>query len=315
MNELTAVTLAQARAHTASLFSHVAAHGVTAVTLPTLRAIPDLASTLPNPFDFDLAASRHYALFGLNIYPHQSLFLGASGLLGGDESECLQESYAAGGYSLNVSLEPDHLSQQLGYLAHLFTAEAEAWQDQLPMMVERIRTLQTDFLHQHLLRWLLPFTIAIRRSGDPFYTALTDLTLEFVLDSLPNATLAPAFTLPAVPEEPPNGWKPLVHTLLIPAQSGLVLSREAIHQLARAHRWPHGFGDRFQMLVTLIESAASYDSETAVLQALYAHLAEWSAAYRAYTHHPILGHMATVWAERTAVTQIRLQQILTLATS
>ena len=59
-------------------------------------------------------------------------------------------------------------------------AEADAWEDDLPDVAQRMSALQRDFLGQHLLRWLPPLALAIRRQGQAFYTALVELTVATV---------------------------------------------------------------------------------------------------------------------------------------
>ena len=118
--------------------------GLTAVSLPYLQTIPDVAAVLPADFDEDQAAADHYQLFGFNVFPYQSIFLDPAGLLGGSITDEVVRSYSQAGLSVGpagnqaTDESPDHLGYELRLMAFLCAAEADAWRDGLPAEAGRM---------------------------------------------------------------------------------------------------------------------------------------------------------------------------------
>jgi hypothetical protein len=104
---LTSIELPMARSYTYAFFSQLYLHGLQQTTYATSATIPELAATLPTPFDPNLAAADHLDLFGFQLFPYQSLFCDASGLLGSAESERVAGVYTAAGYT------PESQSEQV----------------------------------------------------------------------------------------------------------------------------------------------------------------------------------------------------------
>ena len=326
VSQLSPAQLAQARSHSYRLFSQLYLQGITAVTLPTLQQLPELAAHLPQPFDPDTSAASHVDLFQHNIFPYESFFLSDAGLLGGRDTAVVQQHYQQRGYSAASSgTEADHLGNQLGFLAFLTAAEADAWADNLPHEAARLRTHQQQFLHSHLLRWAIPCLLAIQQQPDPFFATVAQLTLDLLLQDYEDLaeTVCPEFSEGAVP--PPNflpptqnilanektGFKQIAHHLVAPALSGIVLSRSTIAQLARQHNLPRGFGGREQMLLNLLRTAVQYDTLPPLLTALQKTCQTWQSSYQQLAQsHPQAGPFLQPWQERTKLTEKIVAELL-----
>jgi len=113
------------------------------------------------------------------------------------------------------------------------------------------------------------------------------------------------FQLPAPPgllEDEGTGLKEIVDYLLRPAYGGIYLSRDDIGRLARQRSLPRGFGDRRQMLLNLLRSAANYGGLVAILGELHSLASSWAAAYAEMAHEPILAPFANPWHSRASKT-------------
>lgn len=309
--------LASGRAY--ALFGQLFLHGLTPTLFAVVETIPELAAAAL-PYDPEEAAAAFYALLGMNIPPYQSLFLDDAGLLGGVECDRVRESYHAMGFAVDETNEPaDHLGHELLALSHLCLAEADAWEDDHVAMATRIRRLETAFLNDHLLRWLPTFVTAVRRQGPSFYAHLATLTLELALARWqPTATTPPSPPVPAssfAPRErvarlltdPNTGLAEIAAFLLTPVYSGLYLSRDDIGRLARAVDVPTGFGERRQMLRTLLHGAAVFDRWQALLTALSAVVDEFAAGYEQLG--PTAAALAQPWQERLAATRALVREM------
>lgn len=310
--------LAYARAF--QLFSELYRSGLTPDLLAQVQALPELAAAAPSPYVPDEAAASFHTLFGMNVFPYQSVFLDPDGLLGGPETDRVRHSYRGMGFAADEANEPaDHLAHQLAALAFLCHAEAEAWEDGRADMAARAQQLQADFLDQHLLRWLPAFAAAVQRQGDPFYAELAGLTLELAAArrrALPSLALAlrPA---PATAEadEPPiqrverlladpqTDLDAIAGFLLTPPYSGLFLTRRDIGQLGRAADAPRGFGERRQMLRTFLRSAAEFDRFPAAVAALESVAEETAAALRRLAESADAPELARPWLARLEATR------------
>ncbi len=294
------------------LFSQLYRHGLT----PTLRAqvakLPVLATVTPRPYDSDEAAASFQTLFGLDVFPYQSLFLDPAGLLGGRETARVRDSYRAMGFAVDEDCEPaDHLAHELAALTFLCQAEAEAWEDGRADMVARAQQLQASFLDEHLLAWLPAFTVAVQRQGGPFYAELAELTLALAVErrrslvrggqGQPTWPAGEDLPLPDL-DAPHTDLDAIAGFLLTPAYSGLYLSRGDVIRLGRAAGTPHGFGERRQMLRTFLRSAAEFDRfgpALAALQAIVDH-----AIRSLHTVGEVYdGSLVTPWLQRLHATQ------------
>ncbi len=318
---LSSAQTALARHHAYTLFSRLFLEGVTAELRPFLSPIPELVVALPDLFDADESAATHYHLFQLNLFPYESIFLATDGLLGGPITNKVQQQYEQSGFTVDASAtSPDHIGQELAFLAYLCGAEANAWEDGLgetPALstVEvavSIQNRQHTFLQHHLLRWLTPFVLAVQAQEVAFYSGLAELMLTFVADHAENANLpVHPHVLPDLPfllDNDKTSLKDIAHYLITPAYSGFFLSRDQISHIARQHQLPRGFGSRTQMLTNLMKTAVQYDVLPALLQTIQQHTIDQETAFcQTGTAHPHLTAFITPWQTRLKTTRNMLQ--------
>ncbi|MCA9932020.1 MAG: molecular chaperone TorD family protein [Anaerolineales bacterium] len=310
--DLNLAQTAQARHYAYALFGRLFLEGETAVLRPFLAPIPELAAVLTDPFDADETAAAHYHLFQLNLFPYESIFLGTDGLLGGPVTDAVLSQYEQSGFHVDTSAtSPDHIGYELAFLSFLCGAEADAWEDGLGETAVLMQQRQHMFLQRHLLRWLPPLAQAIRSQEQPLYTALADLTVNFVADHAAQSTAQPSFTLPALPDLLNNdktGLKEIANYLTTPAYSGVFLSHDRISLIARQHQLPRGFGNRVQMITNLMRTAVQYNTLPTLLQTIQQQIIEQETAYRQIgTTHPHLAVFITPWQMRLQATQNMLQ--------
>jgi len=319
MSEMLSQNLAQARSNTYRLFGQLFLHGLTADSLPFVNAIPELASTLPDTFDSDNAAADHFHLFGLNLFPFESIFLHEDSLPGTALTQDVATYYRLAGFDPEAYTEsPDHIGIELALLAFLSGAESDAHEDDQRQHIQRIQDIQRRFLDDHLLPWLLPLVQAIQRQQQPFYAALATLTLDIVSDhraalGADLMTKPVTFRLPSPPDllqSENTGLKDIATHLLTPVYSGFYLSRDDVARLARHHNLPHGFGNRQQMLANLLHAAADYDRLPALLSDLDKLLLDRQQTFETHiTAVSPLDRIAAAWHERIANTRSLLDHM------
>lgn len=300
-------------------------HGVTPDGMALVAQVPELAAALgPAPADFDDLAAAHQQILGFDVFPFQSIFLDDSGLLGGAETDRVLESYAAAGFNfVTADSAGDHVGHQLAFLAFLCGAEADAWEDGLASIGASMRSRQANFLRGHLLRWIVPFVLAVKQQGHLFYASLADLTLSQVADhaanlggSVPVDLLAEAalFVLPAPADllaDEKTGLKDIAEYLLRPVHSGLTLSRDDLTRLGRSLDLPRGFGDRVQMLTNLMRAAVTYDLWETLIGNLREVGVDWQEAYTSVgTDFPALADFVHPWVEQVERTVSMLDSIV-----
>jgi TorA maturation chaperone TorD len=307
-SSLSPFQLALARGRTYDLLGRLALDGLTAEQLPYVEAIPELAATLPARFEADEAAADHQQLFGFNVYPHESIFLDPAGLLGGPVAETVLFDRRQAGFAKKIDSDMvDHLGQELRYLAVLCDLEANARDNNLNDVTQRMSDLQQEFLDRHLLRWLPALLLSIEKQELAFYTALIQLVLDVSLahrTELPSGPAA-AFVLPDPPElltQKGTGLKEIAAYLLAPPYSGIYLSRDDIGRLAREQELPRGFGNRQQMLLNMWQSAATYDGLEANLGTLQTFVSSWFDAYSHMAENAHLQPFVVPWKTRAAGT-------------
>jgi TorA maturation chaperone TorD len=187
------------------------------------------ALELPAP-----SVGDHTDLFGLQLVPYASVYLGAEGMIGGDARERIGGFWRALG--LTPPAEPDHLAALLGLYAAL--ADDEAAQPAGARAALR-RQARAALLHEHLLSWLDPWLAKLAAVAPPAYAAWGALLGEALraeaASLLDGEEPLPAHLRAAAPLEPPQrtGGKAFLEALLAPARSGFVLVRDDLARAAR----------------------------------------------------------------------------------
>lgn len=277
--------VALARHHSYRLFSHLFLEGLTPALLPYVRAVPELEQELPDQPDYEAIAADHFRLLGMELPPYESVFLAADGLLGGTVSEAVAVLFRQFGLPLDTAASsPDHIGHELAALAYLCHREATTSGDDAKTNGDAARRQQGRLLEEHLLRWLVPFHVALGRQGDAFYVALSRLCLELVRQhfaSVMEAGLSPAVVETGITptahdllEDDTTSLREIADFLLVPCRSGIYLSRADIGTLGRHLQLPRGFGDRRQTLLNLMRTAAQYDQFRALIRSISGAVAE-----------------------------------------
>ncbi|MEM7349038.1 MAG: molecular chaperone TorD family protein [Chloroflexota bacterium] len=142
-----------------------------------ITALPELATALPDTSiaTLDELAVEYQRLFGFNLPPYESIFIDPSAMLMAPATERVQALYRQGQWRVPSDTRtgaPDHIGVELLALADWLEARKAPFAHQL----------QTE----HLALWVPPFVLALQRlSPHPFYIALSDLTVDLVLATLP----------------------------------------------------------------------------------------------------------------------------------
>ena len=206
-------------------------------------------------------------------YPYASVYLGPEGKLGGVARDRVAGLWRALGEA--PPKEPDHLCALLGGLASLDERASEASDPRAQAAwTEARRTL----LEEHLLSWAPLYAWHLSQRGPLAYQGWANLLGEAL------AAAAPPEAPPTLPqhlrEAPPPleagpelSLQELLEHLLSPLQSGALLLRADLQQIARAVGFGLRKGERRFALEALLGQAPAE-----VLAALSAHFAAQAAA-------------------------------------
>lgn len=294
----------KARGHAYTLFGALMRQGPTGALRDYVAGLPELASTLPD--DEDEAAADHYEALHLAVHPFESLFTGETRIVGGPEADRVTETYRRGGFEPDdESPAPDHIGVELGYLGWLSSRETAAIRAGDAHGVDKLRGHQRTFLDAHLLRWLVPLTVALSRQPRVLYVVIARLALELAatqragLGDGPDGAATALSDVPDVLARDDTGLRDIAHWLLTPAFAGLHLGRHDIAALGRQLDLPRGFGDREQMLLNLMRTAADYDRIGDLADALGRLVAVWRCEYEARVDaSPTLAVYIEPWRDR-----------------
>jgi TorA maturation chaperone TorD len=321
--ELSDDQLAQARCLAYGLLADLVARGVDPSTrdaaqtsAPLADAIASYASARPERLSdadlLDLLAVDHQHAFGWSVPPFEGAFLDPARSIGGEATDALWAIFTAAGFVPDVSREDvEHLATSLRCLAFLSGAEADAIEDGHTGAILRVRELSRRLLDEHLLCWVPTFVNAVERTGLAFPRALA-AQIESLLVTHRAALGAPArrheLLAPAIDlDDPETGLREIGEHLATPARCGVFLSRDDVTRIGRGLKVPRGFGDRTQLLVNLLRSAASYDALDALLSALEEEMAREDDALA--SEHGIMAELVRPWRERTRETAALLRRV------
>ena len=296
-----------------------------------LRELPGLAEHIPPDAALDawLADLRaeHQQLFGLNVYPYESIFRDRELMLNTAATQRVGALYQACGFRPAARLRagaPDHLGIELHLMAELSARAAHE---------QGARVLAARLLHQHLAAWLPACAEAIRRvARAPLYGALaaiaTELTLadleEFAPPPAPRTEMAPDGEAPApqageTAAELRTGeeyaLQAIMRQLLTPDEVGVFISRSDISAISRTLELAAPIAERETMLFGLFSAAGRFDQVPALLDALGGLLRQADAAYaQLAATHPAWAAHGRAWRARTAAGQALLAEMATQAT-
>lgn len=318
--ELSDADAAQARGLAYGLLADLLARGLTADNGEAARTSAPLRAALRTypAGDLDAVAVEHQHAFGWAAPPFEGAYLDPERIIGGAATDALWATFSAAGFRPDVRSEDvEHLSTALRCLAFLSGAESDALEDEHAGAVERVRALSRALLDEHLLRWVPIFAQAVRRLERAFPTALVEQIESLLL--LHRAALGGrprSFSLPAAPpllEDEGTGLREIGEHLATPATSGVMLSREDVARLGRGARVPRGFGDRTQLLVNLLRSAARFEALEPLLDALDDEIAAQIEALEGPRYADV-APLTAPWRERADATRRLLREVRRAAT-
>ncbi len=112
------------------------------------------------------------SLFLINNHPIESAVMDSKNeILVGLQNPVMQFYYSHG-YDLNLERSklyvPDHAAIEFGFMQSMISGND--------------KKTQAEFLHKHLISWIVPFLVAVKPMAQtPFYRELCDFTIEFLL--------------------------------------------------------------------------------------------------------------------------------------
>jgi putative dimethyl sulfoxide reductase chaperone len=294
------------------LFSQVMLHGMTDEILPIINSLPEMRDIESQSTDEWKA--NHYALFGMNVFPYETVFLTEDGLLGGARSESVARAYYEAGFRSEDGETADHIGNELAFMAFLCGAESDAREDEVVQAIFHSTHLQRQFLDKHLLCWLPSLVLAIHQQRDERFSIIADLVLDLVVthrQSLDDDPMHPtqSLSLPPAPnilESDKTELKDIAEFLLTPVYTGFYLSRDDITRIGRQFQLPRGFGKRHQMLTNLLNTAVDYSAVDDLMEALQEDINICQAFYEQRVPDKRFSH---AWVTRLNETTQFLQMI------
>lgn len=246
-------------------------------TIELCRSIPEIASIWVETYGeisnetADEAAADHYALFGRQVFPFGGFFLSLDGLVGGESTQKVYQLYHDLGFdppSLD-SHSADHIGVELQFLGYMAYREAWALGEDNGEAADFYQQKQQDFLHLHLMAWILPLYVAAGKEPFPFWYKLLNVVVRLLQDHLHDQGTNPmesgaVFTknLDIAVEwlqHPETGIGAISRRLAHPGESGFHLSQGQIKDLAAGAGIPLGFDSRELALKSLLETAINYE--------------------------------------------------------
>jgi hypothetical protein len=236
----------------------------------------------------------HTELFGFQLVPYASVYLGAEGMLGGEAADRVAGFWRA--LRLTPPPEPDHLAALLGLYATLCEAERG---EREPARRTLWRQARRALLWEHLLTWAVAYAWAVVSSAGRFHAAWAELLQKALLAEAaelePLAT--PALHLRDVPglPEPGEGVGALIAAQLAPVRSGLILTRWDLGRAAGSLGLGLRMGERAFALRSMLDQ-----DPRATLAWLAGEAATWTARHQ--RTETALGDAGRHWRERAEAT-------------
>lgn len=237
----------------------------------------------------------------LNTYPYASVYLGEEGMLGGAARDRMAGFWRA--LHLTPPPEPDYLPVLLAAYAELVEHSGGDARWNHP---------RHAFFHEQIASWLPPWLERVGAQGSVFYAAWARL-LHTLLEEQGQRLAAPPQQAashlrlaPALQEPSDNGLEGFAASLLTPAVSGMILTREDLRRAAQAIGAGCRLGERRLMLRSLLEQNPGECLQWLASHANTAREAHgrWAAISPANARH---------WIERAAHAQQALCRLAAVA--
>ncbi|HEX9100278.1 MAG TPA: molecular chaperone TorD family protein [Candidatus Dormibacteraeota bacterium] len=197
-------------------------------------------------------AAEYTDVFGLQLWPYASIYVGAEGKLGGEARDRVAGFWRA--LHLTPPAEVDHLAALLGLYATLAESE-EAEQE--PARRRLRHNSRRALLWEHLLSWLPLYLSKLQEIGSPFYIAWAGLLREALIAEA--RRLGPPDQLPIhLRDAPPlcdpraDGADAFLAGLVAPVRTGMLLARDDLRRAARELGLGLRQGERLYVLKALL---------------------------------------------------------------
>ena len=105
------------------------------------------------------------------------------GLLAGPSTLAVKQLYREAGMAVSEDFKelPDHVGLELASMKFLCEAEARAWEEEHLENALRLRNLQKQLLHEHLLLWVPELCRRIRKNAaGPLYRGIAGLAAAYL---------------------------------------------------------------------------------------------------------------------------------------
>lgn len=225
---------------------------------PPGPAHPTLAEALGLPAPPD--AATHTDLFGFQLYPYASVYLGPEGMIGGEAEGRIAGFWRAVGRE--APPEPDHLASLVGLYVALGDEEAErAAEPGADARIALVARSRRALLEEHLAPWVFPFLERVEELGGTFHRRWAGMLRAFLLDEVGRGGAVATRSVhlevaPALPDPREEGAGPFMAALLAPVRSGVILTRADLARIARALQLGLRAGERRYALEHLLGQAA-----------------------------------------------------------
>lgn len=239
--------------------------------------------------------AEHHEMFGVLLYPHAAVYLGAEGMFGGDAEDRVAGFWRALG--AEVPARPDHLATLLLGYASLVDLHAERPdQPDQPDRGERALHASRALLWEHIASWLPVFAIAARDVAPAPYREWAGLLDDVLRDEVRGMGEMPELPLhlreaPPLADPRQEGGKAFLASLLAPARCGFVLTRLDLARLCERAGLGLRQGERRYALASMFgQDAARTFAE------LSAHAERWTRLLDDLD--PALGAIRGFWRAR-----------------
>jgi TorA maturation chaperone TorD len=197
-------------------------------------------------------AAEYTDVFGLQLWPYASIYVGAEGKLGGEARDRVAGFWRA--LHLTPPSEPDHLAVLLGLYASLIESEAA---EQDPARRQLRRSSRHALLWEQLLSWLPAYLAKLEETGSPFYVAWGGLLGEALVEEArelgpPDQLPLHLRAAPALPDPQTDGADAFLTALLAPVRTGILLVRNDLGRAARELGLGLRTGERAYVLKALL---------------------------------------------------------------
>ena len=304
----------RARSQNYDLLAQLLCTGFDAKLVPILRFSPRYQRSLEGR-EVEELEELHEHLFDEDFSIFSGVFLNPEGRISGPLVGRLRQNLVSiDALPTDREIEPDSLIEQVALLARLVGCEVEGWENERPEEWQSFHRAQGLILHQHLMPWLPPWTVALILQDQAPYRVLAEELWHCAFTHF--SELHPGCGIDERPfpvgdhgvallHQPAMGNSQVAEYLVRPFYSGWYLSRSDLLKLAEVVNVSLPLGVRQSMMLELLNAA----DRTHLVSALMQKVRLWEQGYDDLR----APQQVSTWRERLAVTR-RLVDALHLRT-